>query len=576
MEKNISRKIWVLAMSGVLAMSALTGCGEEETIVKRVKNDNTATEESKIEQADSDENDKESSADEEVAEVDGWTAFEDNVTLTIPVYDRGVEGVPAIGENYWESWVQENFGDKYNITMEYVPITRSDVMNSYDLLMAQDNLPTILMEYDYPKLAQWAEEGYLTTYSLEDFAEVAPTYYERMVELEQIPYTELDGECYFALAERPYHDTTYTWVTFYRQDWAKQVGYDEYPDSWAEQVDMLTKIKEEGICDYPLGGAMITSAVLDKNYQFRTYPMDEEEWAIYGDYNIAAMGYDGHKAFLKRENEKYNLGFISPNYYEIDEEAAKNKFINGQCFEYTGYIATDMEWLTALYENEPDADLAVKIDKAPDPEGGTVPAYRANNPFGMMIGFSSMASEDEIKAAWMYMEWMTLEDNLKAMQWGIEDEHYTSDENGLPVAIADYSGDKVQGYNNNKDYWCVTIEAKQSGSIEDIIAASSPAGLPEDFTQDIIDYYYTQVEFADQGYAVVDCNYAVVIESATANQASLDELYISIRDELTMCKPEEFDEKYEKAVKKYNEAGYQDILDEKLAAYKAGKSTKLQ
>ncbi len=569
MKKGLLKKFWVFTTSSVLMMSTLIGCSkEEETIAERI---GTVTQENKVQQNDSADNEVVNA----VAGIGGWSAFNDNVTLRIPVYDRGVEGVPEIGENYWETWVQENFGDKYNITMEYVPITRSDVMNSYDLLMAQNTLPTILMEYDYPKLAQWAEEGYLTTYNLDDFANIAPTYYERMVELNQLSYTELNGECYFALAERPYSNTTYNWVTIYRQDWAEQVGFTEYPDDWAGQVDMLTRIKNTGICEYPLGGSMITSASADQNYPFRTYPLNEEEWAIYGDYNIAAMGYDAHKAFLKRENEKYNLGLISPNYYEIDAEAAKNRFINGQCFEYSGYIAADMDWLTALYANEPDADLAIKIVDEPDTASGTVPAYRANNPFGMMIGFSAMASEDEIKAAWMYMEWMTQEDNLRAMQWGIEGEHYTLGDNGLPVAKADYSGDKIQGYNNNKDYWCVTIEAKQSGTIEDIIAANSPSSLPENFTQDIIKQYYTQLGFANKGYAVVDCNYAVVIEAATANQASLYELYVSMRDELIMCAPEQFDVKYELAVNTYNEAGYQDILDEKMAAYKSGMSTKL-
>ena len=96
----------------------------------------------------------------------------------------------------------------------------------------------------------------------------------------------------------------------------------------------------------------------------------------------------------------------------------------------------------------------------------------------MMIGFSSQATEDEIKAAWMYMEWMTQEDNLFTMQWGVEGENYTIGDDGLPVAVADYSGDYTQGYNNSKDYWCVTVEARTAGTIEDVIKAAAPAGYP--------------------------------------------------------------------------------------------------
>ena len=70
----------------------------------------------------------------------------------------------------------------------------------YALLAADQNLPTILMEYDYPKLAQWADDGYLTTYDLNEFAQVAPTYYQRMVDLNQIGYTQMNCENFFALA----------------------------------------------------------------------------------------------------------------------------------------------------------------------------------------------------------------------------------------------------------------------------------------------------------------------------------------------------------------------------------------
>ena len=103
---------------------------------------------------------------DEAASTTNWEPFAETVTLRVPVYDRGAEGVPDVSNNYWTGWIQENFGDQYNIKVEYVPITRSDVMTSYALLAADQNLPTILMEYDYPKVAQWADDGYLATLHL--------------------------------------------------------------------------------------------------------------------------------------------------------------------------------------------------------------------------------------------------------------------------------------------------------------------------------------------------------------------------------------------------------------------------
>ena len=56
------------------------------------------------------------------AEDPAWEPFAENVTITIPVYDRGQAGVPNVEENYWTKWIQENFGDKYNLTVKYVAI----------------------------------------------------------------------------------------------------------------------------------------------------------------------------------------------------------------------------------------------------------------------------------------------------------------------------------------------------------------------------------------------------------------------------------------------------------------------
>ena len=77
-----------------------------------------------------------------------WEPFAENVSITIPVYDRGQAGVPNVESNTWTQWIQENFGNKYNITVNYVAIPRTDVMTKYSLLAAGEQLPTVLMEYD--------------------------------------------------------------------------------------------------------------------------------------------------------------------------------------------------------------------------------------------------------------------------------------------------------------------------------------------------------------------------------------------------------------------------------------------
>ena len=396
------------------------------------------------------------------AESAAWEPFAENVSITIPVYDRGQAGVPNVESNYWTKWIQENFGDKYNITVNYVAIPRSDVMTKYSMLAAANDLPTVLMEYDYPKVAQWASDGYLTTFNMDDFKAVAPTYYQRMVDNNQLTFTQINGDTYFAAALRPYYDTTYTFQTFVRQDWLDQIGYDHIPVLTSDYNEAMLKIKEAGIADHPAGGSMVTGVGSDQNYAWRTWPLDEKEWAMYGDYNIPSLGWEPNKKFLKNENYKYNAGITDPEYYLTGTEDEKTNFINGKTYSYSGYISANMDWLTAFYEANPDAKLAIApVVTDVDETIGTTPAYRTDNPFGMMIGFSKDATPDQLKAAWMYMEWLTQPENLFTFQWGVEGETYTIGEDKLPVSVSDYEGDYKLGFNNNKDYWCITIEARR-------------------------------------------------------------------------------------------------------------------
>lgn len=573
MKKNTLQKVLATAMVGAMAMGTLTGCGSGKNTPASNDTPASASQESGSQT-------QEGGDTAAVPGIEGYTAFADQVTLTIPVYDRGKEGVPAIGtgDNYWEGWLQENFGDKYNIKLEFEPIARGGVLEAYNLLASAEDLPTFLMEYDYPKQAQWVADGFLTTYDLEEFAFIAPTYYQRMVDLNQIQYTTMNDETYFVLAERPYYNTNYTFITWVRMDWLKQVGYDHIPANRAEYVDAMTKIQNAGICAHPAGGSMTTgTAGMDQNYAFRDYPTNEEEWAMYGDYAIPALGWEPNKKLLKEANENYNLGFTDPDFYTIDAATAEANFINGQAYQYSAYISADMPVLKSFYENNPDAELAILVqNNVADTDYGTVPAFRSNNPFGMMIGFSSQATEDEIKAAMMYMEWCTQPENLLTFQWGFEGEHYTLDENGLPVGIADYSGDKVQGFNNNKDYWCVTIEARNAGTIEDMIKASSPKGLPQDFTDDIIENYYQQVAAWEKGWVPTDCMFATDIPAVGEYQGALLTLYAELRDALVMCDPAKFDALYEESAKKYADAGYSEIAQQRLDALKNGLSSRMK
>lgn len=572
---------WLKAISltlvSLLLLLTLIGCGKgsENTAKTNDETNNNAQVE--------DNNQAEETSDEEAeADVEGWQPFEENVTITIPVYDRGVDGLPPVDNNYWTDWIQENFGDKYNITVKYEPIPRNDVMTKYSLLIAAKQTPTILMEYDYPKVSQWAAEGAMTTIDLDEFAKVAPTYYQAMVDNDLLPYTQLGGETYFVCAVRPYAATEYKWVTFYRMDWLREVGYDHVPTNMEEEKDALRKIIEAGLTDIePLSHTLPTA-----NYQanaYREFPLDEKEWAMHVGIDVAALPWEPVKEAIRKDNEYWHAGFLTKEFELNTPEQQQADFVAGKTYSYGGYMAETVDWLNAFYENNPDAELAIGTvlyddngEITFDLSDGLIPQERSNTPYGMVIGFSSLATEDELKAAWMYLEWMRQEEVLETLQYGIEGIHYTEfDERGYPIPLDMTGKEERLNFNDNKDIWCAVIESKERKTIEDSIAAISPKGLPQDFEEPMIEMFYMKQKKAELGWIYPDPVFSVPIESLNEHRATLESLFQEFYTKLVKCDPEEFDELYEQLSKEYLEAGYQEIMDEKLAAYEAGYCTKL-
>ena len=516
-----------------------------------------------------------------VAGIDGWEAFGETVKITVPVYDRAREGFPAVDDNYWTQWVQQEFGEKYNIEVEYVAIPRGDVMTKYSMLIAAGETPTIMMEYDYPKVAQWASDGAMQAINLDDFAHVAPNYYGRMEREGQLQYSTINGDTYFILSSRPYNDTTFTYVNFIRKDWLDQVGLD-VPTDYAQLQAAVKAFQDNGLSDNPMGLSLPTNGYA-RNYPFRDHPVNEAEWAMHSSLATASFGWEPMEKMLRRQNAEYNAGWYSPE-YELDTDGTQvdggsqqlADFINGKIATYGGYMSQNVDWLNSFYEANPEGELVVLPDSSAV-EAGVVdqPIIRADNPFGMIVGFSSLADSDELKAAWMLMEWMMQPEVLFEMENGYEGVTYEMDEDGIPMAFGDYRGEEMLNHNNNIDMTCLVHASKEYETIEKTIKAITPKGVPQDFFPMIMGHYENLRAFADGGYAYTDPIFAVDIVADSEYSATLLALYQEFSVQLTKCSPDEFDALYERLSQEYIDNGYQEVMDERLAAYEAGNSTKL-
>lgn len=580
-----SKRIMATALATMTLVSSV-GCASTETVVQDAVPTTKSVEETKeSEVVESTESVTKEYSYSGYNPLDyGMEPFENPVTIKIPVFDRGNDAVAPVTDNYYIDWINENFGENMNVTVEYIPINRFDTVSEYNLLLASGDWPTVFMEYDWDKVSTWAADGALRTYDIEEFQKTAPTWFELAGGKDMFDMFKLDDGYVFAPAYRPYWNVGFTYVVFYRKDWYEKAGI-PLPTNGRETTEALAKFQELG---YTNGRPIIDKGAYSCNMQAQGYdswPRSEEEWVMYSGTTVAPLTCDAVRKALEYANYEYNAGLVSPE-FELENNSnvneAETNFINGTGYSWGCYLSADLPVLNAFYENNPDGKLGILADitqgytYAADLEGNTyLPQGRTNNPAGMFVGFSNQATDDEVKATWLYMEWMAQEDVLFFMQNGVEGETFNYDEEGNIIMVDGYKGEYLMGHGGNKDYWCIVQEVKTGSSIEDTIAKITPQGLPQDFTQEIIDLYYYGKKCADEGLAYPDPFFSVTLDSITEYSGTLEALFIEAATKLTKCAPEEFDALYEKYAQEYLDAGYQEVLDERLEAYRNGYTTKL-
>ncbi|MBD5453593.1 MAG: hypothetical protein HDR30_04595 [Lachnospiraceae bacterium] len=585
MKKNNLQKVLALTLAGVMVMGTLTACGDSGSNDASNNTADTSTSTSTGTDSSASTSNDTSAASTEgdtaaVAGIDGFVPFEQTVTLNIPVYQRAEpNGAADAGSNYWTQWIQENFGDKYNINVNFSDwvIPRGQENEMYAQWAAVQKLPTVCFEYDYPDLTLYQSEGYLAEYDIDWFKQIAPTYWAAMEENGLDEFTKINGENVLLIGTRPYGQTNYQFVTFYRKDWVEAAGWDKYPTDPDELLELYAKIDELGLCngDYLLGGTKIEGNGVDQNYAYRDYPQDKELWATTGDYAIPALPTEAQKKFLAWENKLYNLGYRDKEYNTKTSDYLISDFVSGKCFTYSCYSTNQVQALTDFYAANPDGKLGVVVNPGPESyASGSNNGFRPNSIFGQYIGFSVTATDDEKKAFAMYLEWMSQPDVLFTLQWGEEGVNFNYDENGTPKAIPvdEQPADQVMSHNNNVDMWCLVTATASQGSVDKDIQAITPLGYPDSdqLFEDIKANYEGQLACYEAGMASPDCSFTVSIAANDEYANTLYTLYAELRDKIVMGSEEDFEANYEDACQKYLDAGYQAIIDEKKAAFDAG------
>lgn len=547
MMKKKAAKSLALLLAGTMAVGMLAGCGGDDT--KEKKDTSSA-----------------SDSGDDGAQADGYTdysgGFDETVSIQIPVYDRAYEGWD-VRDNYYTKWVQSEFGDKYNIDVEFVAIGRTTEVQDYMQMIAAGSAPDIIMHYDMPQAVNYYNEGALQELDYDELAFYAPDFYEATKDAIDT-YGTLDGSNAFFFAGR--NAIYYNYVTLIRQDWLDQVNM-EMPTTLDELEAVAKAWKDAGLGT--IGDQLIDgSFTYFYGYITDEQLADEEALAQYLDLNVAPFTWEPTKEYLQRRNQQYNDGIFDPEFYlnSTAETDWKADFVSGNVGTFGFYISANTDVISALKSNDPNAEVAVLPTTVTATGKGH---YYEYPPYGMIMGINSTTSDEERAAVYMYLNWLIQPENLMYMQYGVEGKTYNLDENGIAVPVSGYTGEEAVSQNSNKDYYCLVQEmGVDYGSDELNYQANVRTLAPEGYEKLVEDSYNYNKETEADG--IVSPVFTATVESSSEYATDLLAMWKEFYVDCITCSPDDFEEKYEEYCEEYLDGGYQEILDEKLGLYEDG------
>lgn len=291
----------------------------------------------------------------------------ERTTLRVMVYDRGnttgTYGSPT--DNYWTDWMQKEFGDPNNITLEYVAVPRGEDDKKINTMMAAGEAPDIIFSYSSGMMFDFGRDGGL--YELTDLInEYGPNLKENLAA--SLPYGVTEGKQWLIPATR---SETGWQTTYIRKDWLDEAGYELQADengvyhmSIEDFEGLLNQFKDldpegQGAEMYPLGLIGAWNAGLSKPiiWSFLDTPaLTDEMHACYNE-----MFWPGYKEGVRFLNKMYNEGLVDPDFM-VDTDTGYSAFkallTNGRTLAF-GHDASagGPGGAEDLYKADPEAEL---------------------------------------------------------------------------------------------------------------------------------------------------------------------------------------------------------------------------
>ncbi|WP_312431459.1 extracellular solute-binding protein [Lacrimispora sp.] len=485
----------------------------------------------------------------------------DNVTITVELFDRS--NAPAgstITDNRWTRYVNEQM-NKVGITVEFLPVPRTDEVPKMQTLMATGEAPDITITYNYTYADEYYGKG--GTWDLSEFVDGADQAQNLKKYLGDVVLEmgrRKDGALQGIVARRA---TTANTNMIIRNDLLDEVGAG-IPTTPEELYQVLLKIKEAHPTGTPYAyffslhdGA--NSACFRNNMAMAFSQVANDPKKIDIGYNYDYYYDPGQKEYFRYINKLYNAGLLDSEFYTTTTDTLHADIVNGEVAFYEINVNYNVDvlrgtLLKTLKENIPTADM-VSLPTLKNVFDGK--QYTADySPGGLICIVPKTATEEQVEACITYLDWLATQEGGYAIYHGFEGEHYNLVD-GVPVV-------KDPAYNANDKDWIRTdlfLVGNQGyfATEEDFISCTGKEN--PDYEQYVLDNYHNAIV----GNRQATTPYSSPIEADLRTDLSvIAKEWVAT---IATCIPEEFDANWEKWMKLAKDAGIDQVIEQRTAYF---------
>lgn len=567
----MKKKLFSVLLAATMVLS-LAACGKDATSSSTSTSASTKTSTSSKTSASAKTEEKKPEPDAR-GMLDG--KFVETRHISVECYDRNVDGGTEAANNAWTKWIQDQMLERYNVEVEFVPVSRWSEGDDISTLLAAQNAPDICYTYNYGAVQTYAQMGGILDLKplLDENADLLPNMFAWLGD--SLIYQDLDPVAGTLWAIEGKRNETCRINTFVRKDWLDKLGLKE-PTNKAEFEDMLVKFRDNA--DTLLGAdasKMVPFSIsTDVGWRaaniiesFMDPDITDKEYYVNG-YDDRKFTEAGTKEAIRLLNKWYNDGLIWKDFAVTDatttteDDMIKAGFVGAFIHNYDYPFRNGKDSINATLASLVEGGKFVAVNCFED-KNGKYTKYRYSEGGDRKAFFP--ATNDEPIASLCYLEFMSDPAVVEFLQTGEEGVIHTVD--AATGAIVIQAPDEA-----HHDWF------QNSGKNIDLTINCNGLRLStEELTNLSLAFSYADVDPADVQQAIE----AAKLDARAPKTVSVGDIAaetegtdLSTKRDTTFAKAitgsvADFDATWDAGMSEYLQAGGQAIMDERKSAWEA-------